>query len=235
MTRKGKLYVAGLFYVLWLALIVLLCLADRQPAAAGDTMIGLASLNTRFAIAVAGLNGSRGVDGSIGLSMQLYKLTEYLGYFSLLIAACFALLGFVQLLRRRSLKKVDKQLLAMGGLFIVLAVLYVFFEKVIVNYRPIIMPGESGPEASFPSSHTMLTFVILGSVCMVLKKYVKNPALCALLKFVCILLILAMVVGRLMCGCHWLTDILGGVLVSLALLALFSAVIDAGDNSNLNS
>ena len=235
MTRKGKLYVAGLFYVLWLALIVLLCLADRQPAAAGDTMIGLASLNTRFAIAVAGLNGSRGVDGSIGLSMQLYKLTEYLGYFSLLIAACFALLGFVQLLRRRSLKKVDKQLLAMGGLFIVLAVIYVFFEKVIVNYRPIIMPGESGPEASFPSSHTMLTFVILGSVCMVLKKYVKNHALCALLKFVCILLILAMVVGRLMCGCHWLTDILGGVLVSLALLALFSAVIDAGDNSNINS
>jgi len=89
--------------------------------------------------------------------------------------------------------------------------------------------------ASFPSSHTMLTFVILGSVCMVLKKYVKNHALCALLKFVCILLILAMVVGRLMCGCHWLTDILGGVLVSLALLALFSAVIDAGDNSNINS
>ena len=243
MTRKGKLYVAGLFYVLWLALIVLLCLADRQPAAAGDTMIGLASLNTRFAIAVAGLNGSRGVDGSIGLSMQLYKLTEYLGYFSLLIAACFALLGFTQLLRRRSLKKVDKQLLAMGGLFIVLAVIYVFFEKVIVNYRPIIIPGESGPEASFPSSHTMLTCTILGSVCIVLRTYLaKSPALftllrvvCALLRVLCILLILAMVFGRLLCGCHWLTDILGGVLVSLALLALFSAVIETGENRNQNS
>ncbi len=226
MTKKGKLYAAGLFYILWLVLIVLLCLVDRQPAAAGDTMIGLAAVNGMF---------RQMLNDGAGLRLGVYQLTEYLGYFSLLIAACFALFGFVQLLRRRSLRKVDRQLLAMGGLFIVLAVLYVFFEKVIINYRPIVLPGESGPEASFPSSHTMLTCVILGSVSMVLKKYVKNPALCTLLRVVCILLMLAMVFGRLMCGCHWFTDILGGVLVSLALLFLFSAVIDEKDNENQNS
>ena len=224
MTRKGKLYTAGLFYVLWLALIVLLCLVDRQPIGPQDTVVGLASLNT-LAQSLTGVSGS-------GVRMEWYQLTEYLGYFSLLVAACFALLGFVQLLRRRSLKKVDKQLLAMGGLFIALAVLYVFFEKVIVNYRPFILPEESGPEASFPSSHTMLTCVILGSAGIVLRKYVKSPALCTLLKLVCVLLILAMVFGRLLCGCHWFTDILGGVLVSLALLALFDAVIDMPTNGN---
>jgi undecaprenyl-diphosphatase len=232
MTRQGKLYLAGLFYVLFLALIVLLCLADRQPVAAGDTVVGLATVNAWFAIAAAGLSGGGIMDGSTALSMKLYQLTEYLGYFSLLVAACFALLGFVQLLRRRSLKKVDRQLLAMGGLFIVLAVLYVFFEKVIINYRPIVLPGESGPEASFPSSHTMLTVTILGSVCIVLRTYVKNDGLRVLLRVVCVLLILAMVFGRLLCGCHWLTDILGGVLVSCAMLALFDAAIDTDTNRN---
>ncbi len=232
MTRQGKLYLAGLFYVLFLALIVLLCLADRQPVAAGDTVVGLATVNAWFAIAAAGLSGGGIMDGSTALSMKLYQLTEYLGYFSLLVAACFALLGFVQLLRRRSLKKVDRQILAMGGLFIVLAILYVFFEKVIINYRPIVLPGESGPEASFPSSHTMLTFTILGSVCIVLRKYVKNDGLRALLRALCVLLILAMVCGRLLCGCHWFTDILGGVLVSCAMLAFFDAVSEEADNRN---
>ena len=128
-------------------LLKILC--GRQKPTSGtigvpqDTVVGLASLNT-LAQSLTGVSGS-------GVRMEWYQLTEYLGYFSLLVAACFALLGFVQLLRRRSLKKVDKQLLAMGGLFIALAVLYVFFEKVIVNYRPFILPEESGPEASFPS------------------------------------------------------------------------------------
>ncbi len=227
MTKKGKLYAAGLFYILWLVLIVLLCLVDRKPIGPEDTVVGMAALNA----AVRMLTGVGGIDGP-GLRMGVYELTEYLGYFSLLVAACFALFGFVQLLRRRSLKKVDRQILAMGGLFIVLAILYVFFEKVIINYRPIVLPGESGPEASFPSSHTMLTFTILGSVCIVLRKYVKNDGLRALLRALCVLLILAMVCGRLLCGCHWFTDILGGVLVSCAMLAFFDAVSEEADNRN---
>ncbi len=227
MTRKGKLYAAGLFYVLWLVLIVLLCLTDRQAIGPEGTVVGLGTLNT-WAMQLTGVAES-------GVRMEWYQLTEYLGYFSLLVAACFALFGFVQLLRRRSLRKVDRQLLAMGGLFIVTAILYVFFEKIIINCRPFILTGESGPEASFPSSHTMLTCVILGSVSMVLKKYVKPPVLRSLLRAVCVLLILAMVFGRLICGCHWFTDILGGVLVSLALLTLFGAVIDGEANGNQNS
>ncbi len=223
MTKKGKLCVAGLFYVLFLALIVLLCLVDRQPWA-GETEIGLATVNAWFAIAVAGLNGSWGVDGSIALSMKLYKLTEYLGYFAILVLCVFALIGLMQLIRRRSLKKVDREILAMGGLFVLTLILYVFFEKVVVNCRPIVLPGETGFEPSFPSSHTMMAVVILGSVCMTLKKYVKNPALCAVLRVLCVLLILTIVCCRFLSGCHWFTDILGGVLASLAMLALFDAV-----------
>ena len=227
MTRKGKVYAAGLFYVLFLALIVLLCLVDRMPRGDG-TEIGLATLNCGCFAAVALLNGS--IDGNLELSMKLYKLTEYLGYFAILVLCVFALIGFLQLLRRRSLKKVDCEILAMGGLFIVTLAVYVFFEKVVINCRPIIMPGESGFEPSFPSSHTVMSIVILGSAALVLKKYVPSPALCTLLRIACVLLILVMVCCRFLSGCHWFTDILGGVLVSLALLFLFSAVIDNNGN-----
>ncbi len=227
MTRKGKLCTAGLFYVLFLVLIVLLCVADRQPIGPEDTIVGLAKLNVHMYKAV-GVGGSSGS----GVRMSLYQLTEYLGYFAILVLCFFALLGAVQLIRRRSLKKVDKQILAMGGLFVLTLLLYVFFEKVVVNCRPVILPDEAGPEASFPSSHTMLVMVILGSVCMVLKKYVRSPGLCTVLRLLCILLILAMICGRLLCGCHWFTDILGGVLVSAAMLFLFAAVIDGADNGN---
>ena len=227
MTRKGKLCTAGLFYVLFLVLIVLLCVADRQPIGPEDTVVGLAKLNVQMYKAV-GVGGS----GGSGVRMGLYQLTEYLGYFSILVLCVFALLGAAQLIRRRSLKKVDRQILAMGGLFVLTLILYVFFEKVVVNFRPVILPDEAGPEASFPSSHTMLVMVILGSVCMVLKKYVRSPGLCTVLRLLCILLILAMICGRLLCGCHWFTDILGGVLVSAAMLFLFAAVIDGADNGN---
>ena len=217
MTKKGKLYVAGLFYVLFLLLIVLLCLVEREPVAAGGTLIGLTTLNALF----LGLLGG-------GFRPELYELTEYLGYFAILVLCVFALLGAVQLIRRRSLKKVDREILAMGGLFVVTLIIYVFFEKIVINCRPIVLPGETGPEASFPSSHTVLVMVILGSVCTVLKKYIANAGLCTLLRLLCVLLIIVMVLGRLFCGCHWFTDILGGVLLGCALLALFSAVIDDG-------
>ena len=169
-----------------------------------------------------------GGSGGSGVRMGLYKLTEYLGYLAILIACLFALAGASQLIRRKSLKKVDRQILGMGVLFIAAIVLYVFFEKVVVNCRPVVLPGEARPEASFPSSHTVLVMVILGSAAMALKAYVKAPWLCALLRAVCILLILLMVFGRLFCGCHWFTDILGGVLVSAAMLFLYAAAIDEG-------
>ena len=220
MTKKGKLYVAGLFYVLFLALIVLLCLVDRKPAAAGDTMLGLTGLNARILLMF---------NDGVGFRPELYKLTEYLGYFAILVLCVFALLGAVQLIKRRSLKKVDRQILAMGGLFVLTLILYVFFEKVVVNCRPLVLPDETGPSPSFPSSHTVLVMVILGSVCAVLKKYVRTPWLCTALRVLCVVLIAAMVLGRLICGCHWFTDILGGVLVSLAMLFLFSAVIDGAE------
>ena len=115
--------------------------------------------------------------------------------------------------------KVDKEILLLGCLYIVTLALYVFFEKVIVNYRPMLMPGGEGPEASFPSSHTMLVCVIMGSGLRLLKKYTKKNQTLQLVLTVVFCLILALTVaGRLLSGVHWFTDVLGGLLLSAALL-----------------
>ena len=103
--------------------------------------------------------------------------------------------------------------------------LYAFFEKVVVNYRPVILEGTL-PEASFPSSHTMLACVVFGSAAMILPLYVKNSKLRRVLEGLCCFIMGFTVGGRLLSGVHWLTDIVGGVLISLALLALFSAAAE---------
>ena len=216
MNKRSKYGLAVILYVLFLALIVLLKTVDVAPIGPENGMVGLAGVNEAVS--------SRVLRG--GVNMKWYKITELLGYFSILVACIFALVGAVQLVRRRSLRKVDRQILALGGMFILAILLYVFFEKLVINCRPVILPGETGPEASFPSSHTVLVCVIMGGVIMILRDYVKQPFLCGILRLAAAAVIVVMVALRLLCGCHWFTDILGGILASGAMLALFGAVID---------
>lgn len=104
--------------------------------------------------------------------------------------------------------------------------LYVLFEIVIVNYRPIIMPGCEHPEASFPSSHTMIVCVIMGSTMMLMKNYIKNNKMRFVLQIICVLIITVTVVGRLISSVHWFTDIIGGILISTMLLAMYSGIME---------
>ncbi len=210
---KTKTIAAVICLVLFLLLIAAVKTVDVAPIGPEETSIGL-----------SGINGA--IHEATGVSKLLYKLTIYLGYLSILAGLCFALLGLIQLIQRKSLLKVDREILVLGCLLVVLALLYVLFEFVVIDFRPVVMPGEAHPEASFPSSHTMLTFVILGSIMMIIGRYVKNRSLRTLIQVICGLLILVMVFCRLLSGVHWFTDILGGVLISGALLFLFAAVLD---------
>lgn len=210
---KTKTIAAVICLVLFLLLIAAVKTVDVAPIGPEETSIGL-----------SGINGA--IHEATGVSKLLYKLTIYLGYLSILAGLCFALFGLIQLIQRKSLLKVDREILVLGCLLVVLALLYVLFEFVVIDFRPVVMPGEAHPEASFPSSHTMLTFVILGSIMMIIGRYVKNRSLRTLIQVICGLLILVMVFCRLLSGVHWFTDILGGVLISGALLFLFAAVLD---------
>ena len=153
-------------------------------------------------------------------------MTNLLGFWAILCGVVFAVIGAVQLVQSKSLAKVDKQILALGALFVLLGIVYVLFEKVVINCRPILMEGETVPEASFPSSHTVLACVIFGSVAMLVKDYVNDNRTAALVQNACLVLMIVAVLGRLFSGVHWFTDILGGLFLSYALLQAFSGVLD---------
>lgn len=203
---KKRFIIAAVCMGLFLLLILLVKVVDVAAVGPEGTKIGLSKLNV-------------GIHEMFGEHLDWYTFTNVLGILAILVACCFAVIGGVQLIYRRSLMKVDKEILLLGCLYIVTLALYVFFEKVIVNYRPMLMPGGEGPEASFPSSHTMLVCVIMGSGLRLLKKYTKKNQTLQLVLTVVFCLILALTVaGRLLSGVHWFTDVLGGLLLSAALL-----------------
>ena len=164
MKRRSKLLLAAVSALCAGALILLLRLADVAAIGPAGTAVGLSHLNTS-------------VFRLSGVHLFWYDLTDWLGIGAILVAFVFAVTGFAQLVRRRSILKVDREILALGALYLAVIGLYVLFELKIVNYRPILMPGAVRPEASFPSSHTMLVCVILGSAMLLTGKYVKNNAL----------------------------------------------------------
>ena len=212
MKNKNNLFVSGISGLLVMILIVLVRFVDVRPIGPEGTSIGLSRLNGFF-FRLSGVN------------ILWYHITDWLGVAAILVAFLFAMAGFVQLIKRRSILKVDREILALGGLYIVVIGLYVLFEIVIVNYRPIIMPDGIHPEASFPSSHTMLVCVIMGSAIMLIGKYVKEKRICRVLRGICAAIIGMTVIGRLIAGVHWFTDIVGGILISIFLLSLFSEVL----------
>ncbi len=209
MKNKGKHILASVSGFLTALLIVLIRFVAVAPIGPQGTAIGLSHLN-RF------------VFDMFGVRMIWYTITDWLGVVAILTAFLFAALGFVQLVKRKSLFKVDKEILLLGGLYTALIGLYVLFERVIVNYRPIILPGSTHPEASFPSSHTMIVCVILGSAAMLIPKYIKRKPLCTTLRVICAVIIGITVIGRLISGVHWFTDIVGGILISATLLTIYA-------------
>lgn len=154
-----------------------------------------------------------------GVNMTLYAVTDWLGLVPICFILGFAVLGLIQLLRRKSLFKVDYSILVLGGYYILVMTAYLLFEAFAVNYRPVLIDGFL--EASYPSSTTMLVLCVMSTAMMQLKERIRNKAL----KFFAFGLIsvftVFMVAGRLLSGVHWFTDIIGGILLSAGLVMLY--------------
>ncbi len=213
MKTKTKQRIAIAAAVLTVILVILIKTVDVAPIGPNGTSIGLSHLN-------------QAIHDAIGINQGIYTITEIGGILAIGVVAAFAIMGLVQWIQRKKLMKVDRELLVLGGLYVILGFLYVFFNKVAINYRPVIMPGEVLPESSFPSSHSMLGCTVMGSAYLLVDRYVKNPTAVKVLHVLCIINMIVIVGGRFLSGVHWFTDILGGILISIALIAEFSAVLD---------
>ena len=206
---KKKICVGVCLLVMFILWTVLVCLVDVQPIGPQDSAVGFAALNGAF-------------HRLTGVHMALYDLTDWLSVLPLGIVVGFAALGLVQLIGRKSLQKVDFSILVLGGFYVVVMAAFVLFEVLKINYRPVLIEGVL--EASYPSSTTMLVMCVMPTTMLQLKDRLENSAFKRILLAAIALFTAFMVIGRLISGVHWLTDIIGGALLSAGLVVLYDAV-----------
>ena len=190
---------------------VLVCFVDVGTIGPRESSVGLATLNGY-------------VHNLTGVNMYLYVITDWLGLVPICVAFGFAVLGFVQWIKRKSLLKVDRSILTLGGFYIVVMAVYILFEIVVINYRPTLINGYL--EASYPSSTTMLVMCVMPTAMMQLRTRIKNKAFSRCVMVAITAFIVFMVIGRLVSGVHWITDIIGGALLSTAIVFMYYAISD---------
>ena len=204
MEKRRRLFFAGVSllasFVLW---TVLIRFVDVQSIGPRESSVGFATLNNY-------------VHDLTGVNMSLYVITDWLGLVPIAVALGFAILGLVQFIKRKSLRKVDHSILALGVFYIAVMAAYVFFEMVVINYRPTLIAGYL--EASYPSSTTMLVMCVMPTAAMQLNVRIKNIMNRRCVIITIVVFTAFMVIGRLLSGVHWITDIIGGALLSTGLV-----------------
>lgn len=139
------------------------------------------------------------------------------------VVGCFVLLGIVQLVKGKSFAKVDAGIYGMAGVYVVTALCYAFFEKVVINFRPVVL--DEGLEASFPSTHTMLSVTIFVSAALYFIVFLKKKEIRKALTIICIVMAVLMPAVRLLSGVHWFTDIIGGVILGITIACFYGGYL----------
>ena len=184
---------------------------DVQRAGPGGTEIGFASFNVWF-------------HRMTGVHMLIYTITDWLGLVPIFICMGFGLLGLIQWIKRRSLLRVDPDILLLGIYYLAVIFGYLLFEMVPINYRPILIDGNL--EASYPSSTTLLVLSVMLTLKFQADRRVISAVLCKMITVFVIVFSAFMVIGRLISGVHWATDIVGSVLLSSGLFMIYRFMAD---------
>ena len=194
-------------FVLW---TVAICFVDVRAIGPQGSSVGF-----------AGINGF--VHNLTGVHWGLYTITDWLGLVPIFVCMGFGILGLVQWIKRKSICKVDHDILILGGFYMITIAAYLLFESVVINYRPVLIGGIL--EASYPSSTTMLVMCVMPTAVMQFNSRIKNKVLRNIVAATLVAFIAFMVIGRLLSGVHWLTDIVGGALLSTGLVLMYRAII----------
>ena len=209
---KRKELLAGIIlmvaFVLWTVLIRNI---DVQNAGSNGTAVGFATINVWF-------------HQLTGVHMLVYKITDWLGLVPIIICMCFGVLGLVQLIKRRSILRVDPDILLLGVYYVLVIACYLIFEMIPINYRPILINGNL--EASYPSSTTLLVLSVMPTLKYQSDRRIANP----MTRKAIVLFVFAfssfMVMGRLISGVHWATDIIGSVFLSSGLFMVYRSMAE---------
>ena len=184
---------------------------DVQPIGPNGSSVGFAALNGWF-------------HQLTGVHWMLYTLTDWLGLVPIFVCLIFAGAGFIQLVRRKSLFKVDLDILLLGVYYVLVIFCYLLFEMVPINYRPVLIEGFL--EASYPSSTTLLVLSVMPTLYYQAQRRLNPNALRQTICIFSVLFSAFMVIGRLVSGVHWLTDIVGAILLSSGIFLIYKASVN---------
>lgn len=194
-------------FALWTWLIQTV---DVQPIGPKQTTVGFGRLNGWF-------------HQFTGAHMGLYTVTDWLGLVPLAVCLVLGFVGLAQLIRRKRLRRVDFDLSLLGIYYLIVVFAYLLFEAIPINYRPILIDGRL--EASYPSSTTLLVLSVMPTLVFQVRRRLKNPAVIAAISLFSCLFSAFMVIGRLLSGVHWATDIIGSVLLCAGLFFLYKGAV----------
>lgn len=203
---KKRFYMAAgliMAFAVWSGLVT--CVDVRAVGPQGST-VGFGTVNRWF-------------HELTGVHMWIYTVTDWLGLVPVGVGFGFAICGLAQWIKRKSLRKVDSSILLLGGFYLAVLAVYVLFEYVVINRRPVLIDGIL--EVSYPSSTTLLVLCVMPTAMLRFRSRIRNKTLQRLISGVIVVFIGFMVVGRLISGVHWLTDIIGGILISTGLVMLY--------------
>ena len=178
---------------------------DVQTAGPNGTAVGFAAFNVWF-------------HRLTGVHMVIYTITDWLGLVPIIVCICFGVLGFVQLITRRRLLKVDPDILLLGAYYVLVILGYLLFEMIPINYRPILIDGNL--EASYPSSTTLLVLSVMPTLKYQADRRIAAPMFRKAITIFVIAFSAFMVIGRMISGVHWATDIIGSVFLSSGLFMI---------------
>lgn len=194
-------------FAVWTMLIQFV---DVQAIGVNETLVGFATFNGWF-------------HKLTGVHMTLYVVTDWLGLVPVFVCMFFGGVGFIQLVKKRSLLKVDLDIIFLGVYYILVIFGYLIFEMVPINYRPVLIEGFM--EASYPSSTTLLVLSVMPTLIFHTNKRLKSVMAKRIIVILAILFSVFMVIGRLICGVHWFTDIVGSVILSAGLFCIYRGIV----------
>lgn len=208
--NKKYLIMSIILLILSISYTLLIKNIDVAPIGPNNSEVGFSHINET-------------VHDITKVNMIWYYITNYLGILPFFLVAYYGLLGLKQLLVEKNLKKVDIKLIILGIFYFTFAIIYLLFEKIVINCRPVLFDGKL--EASYPSSHTMLAIFVCGSSLLMSKYFIKNEKARKIVNIITAIVMVAIIVGRTISGVHWATDILGGMIIGLFLLYSLKAAI----------
>lgn len=208
--ERKTLFLGCVFTIAFIVWTLLIQTVDVQPTGQNGTDIGFASLNHWF-------------HKLTGVNMLLYTITDWMGLVPLFVCVIFAGMGFGQLVRRKSLFKVDADIIALGFYYAVVICCYLLFEVIPINYRPILIDGFL--EASYPSSTTLLVVTVMPTLIEQTLRRMNKNVISKVIAVCSVIFSVFMVIGRLISGVHWLTDIVGSILLCIGLFLTYRGLV----------